>query len=58
MDLHQYTDRQLVAVLEQECAKSLGEIRCAQGDLDKANSRMRFILAVIHTLKEKADTKE
>lgn len=53
MDLHQYSVEQLLATLEAEAAKSLGEIKCAQGDLEKANARLRFILAVIHTLKDK-----
>jgi len=57
MDLHQYSIEQLLATLEAETAKSLGEIKCAQGDLEKANARLRFILAVIHTMKDK-DIKE
>lgn len=53
MDLHQYSIEQLLATLEAEAAKSLGEVKCAQGDLEKANARLRFILAVIHTMKDK-----
>jgi hypothetical protein len=53
MDLHKYSVEQLLASLEGEVAKSLGEVKCAQGDLEKANSRLRFILAVIHILKDK-----
>jgi hypothetical protein len=55
MDLTRYTDEELLRSLEAECAKSLGELRCAQGDLDKANSRLRFILAVIHEIKDKKE---
>lgn len=53
MDLQKYSVEQLLASLEGEVAKSLGEVKCAQGDLEKANSRLRFILAVIHILKDK-----
>jgi len=58
MDLEKYRIDQLMASLEQEVAKSLSEIRCAQGDLEKANSRLRFTLAVIHVLKNKTDKKD
>lgn len=55
MDLTQYTTPDLHKSLEAECAKALGELRCLQGDADKINSRLRFILAVIHTLKDRKD---
>lgn len=55
MDLTRYNHNELLRSLEAECAKSLGEIKCAQGDLDKANSRLRFILAVIHEMKDRKD---
>jgi len=53
MDLTQYSTPDLHKSLEAECAKALGELRCLQGDADKINSRLRFILAVIHTLKDR-----
>jgi hypothetical protein len=55
MDLHDYTEEGLIKSLEAEIAKSLNEVRSAQGDLDKINARLRFALAVIHTLKDKKD---
>jgi hypothetical protein len=55
MDLTRYNQDELLRSLEAECAKSLGELRCAQGDLDKANSRLRFILAVIHEMKDRKE---
>lgn len=53
MDLNDYNDEDLLKSLEAETAKSLAEVRNAQGDLDKINSRLRFILSVIHILKER-----
>lgn len=53
MDFNQYKVDELIQSMEAEVAKCLGEIRCAQGDLDKALSRMRFILAVIHNIKDR-----
>ena len=55
MDLEDYSDEDLIRSLEAEIAKSLNEIRSAQGDLDKVKGRMRFALAVIHILKDKRD---
>lgn len=55
MDLKDYTDEELLRSLEAEIAKSLGELKCIQGDADKINSRLRFALAVLHTIKERKD---
>ena len=55
MELHDYTDDELLKSMEAEIAKSLGELRCLQGDADKINSRLRFALAVLHTIKERRD---
>jgi hypothetical protein len=55
MDLNDYTEDGLLKSLEAEIAKSLNEVRSAQGDLDKINARLRFALAVLHTLKDKKE---
>ena len=55
MDLKDLSEQDLLKSLEAEIAKSLGEIKCAQGDLDKANARLRFSLAVLHTIKDKKE---
>lgn len=55
MDLKDYNNDELLRSLEAEIAKSLGELRCLQGDADKINSRLRFALAVLHTVKERKD---
>jgi len=44
---------ELLQSLEAELAKGLSEIRHAQGDLDKAESRYVFALALLHYLKQK-----
>lgn len=41
----------LVKSLEAEIAKTISEVKHAQDDLDKAQNRQKFILAVIHHLK-------
>ena len=53
MDLREYSDEDLIKSLEAEIAKSLAEIKSAQGDLDKINSRLKFALAVLHIIKER-----
>ena len=55
MNLEDYSDEDLLKSLEAEVAKSLNEIRSAQGDIDKIKGRLRFALAVIHILKEPKD---
>ena len=55
MELKDYTDDELLKSIEAEIAKSLGELRCLQGDADKINSRLRFALAVLHAIKERKD---
>lgn len=44
------TDRQLLESLIAEVAKSTNEIKCARNDLDKAQSRIKFLMVVIHEL--------
>lgn len=48
-----YSKEEVLKSLEAETAKSIGELKCALGDLDKALARMRFVLAAIHDLKER-----
>jgi hypothetical protein len=55
MDLRDYTDDELIKSLEAEIAKSFNELKCAQGDLDKINARLKFSLAVLHTIKDKKE---
>ena len=53
MDLERYNDSELLKSLLAEAAKSINELKQAQGDLDKINSRLRFILVILNTLQER-----
>lgn len=53
MDIRDHSTWDLVRSLEAEAAKSIAELRQAQSDLDKVNSRLRFIITVIHIIKER-----
>jgi hypothetical protein len=57
MDFNQITTKDLLDSVVPEVAKALNEVRHAQDDLDKAESRLKFVLAVIHNLKTR-DIKE
>lgn len=57
MDFNNHTVEDLLTSLEAELAKSLSEVRHAQDDLDKANSRLRFAVALLHNIKNR-DIKE
>jgi hypothetical protein len=44
------SDKELLNSLIAEIAKATNEIKCARGDLDKAQSRIKFLLVLTHTL--------
>ncbi len=44
------SDKELLESLIAEVAKASNEIKCAKGDIEKAQSRIRFINMVLHTL--------
>lgn len=44
------SDKELLQSLVAEIAKATNEIRCAKADIDKAQSRIRFLLVLSHTL--------
>lgn len=54
MDFNTLTREQLIGTLEAEVAKALNETRHAQDDLEKAESRLKFTLAVIHNYKQRS----
>lgn len=58
MDLEDFSNEDLLKSLEAEIAKSLGELKCAQGDLNKISGRLKFALAALHTIKSKQDLKD
>ena len=47
------SDKELLQSLVAEIAKATNEIKCARGDIDKAQSRIKFLLVVAHTLIER-----
>jgi hypothetical protein len=47
------TDKQLLESLVAEIAKATNEIKCARGDIEKAQSRIKFMLVLAHTLIER-----
>lgn len=47
------TDKELLESLLAEIAKSTAEIKCARGDIDKATARIKFCIAIAHTLIER-----
>ena len=44
------SDKELLQSLVSEIAKATNEIKCAKADIDKAQSRIRFLLVLAHTL--------
>jgi hypothetical protein len=48
--LENKTDKQLLESLVAEIAKASAEIKCARGDIDKAQSRIKFLLVLAHEL--------
>lgn len=49
------TDQDLLQSLVAELAKAQNEIACARGDLDKASSRLKFVLMVVNELKDRKE---
>jgi hypothetical protein len=44
------TDSELLRSIVAELAKTRNELACAKGDIDKATSRITFLLAVANTV--------
>jgi len=51
--LNKKTDQELLRSALGELAKTMNEIRCAKGDLDKATSRISFLLVLANKLIER-----
>lgn len=51
--LERKTDEELLRSLIAELAKARNEIACARADIDKARSRITFLLVVANTLIER-----
>jgi hypothetical protein len=44
------SNKELLQSLVAEIAKATNEIKCAKGDIEKAQSRIKFLLVVAHTM--------
>jgi hypothetical protein len=44
------SDKELLESLIAEIAKCTNEVRCARGDLEKAQGRIKFLLVLAHEL--------
>ena len=51
--LDKKTDKELLQSVLAELAKAQNEIKCARSDIDKATSRIRFLLVVANTMIER-----
>ena len=51
--LDKKTDKELIKVMLEEAAKAANEIRCARGDIEKAQRRLGFITVLVHRLLER-----
>lgn len=49
---------QLIRSMEAEAAKAMSELKCARKDLEQADARLRFLLSVIHHMKDKVGDKK
>jgi hypothetical protein len=51
--LENKTDQEIIRSLVGEAAKAQNEVRCAQRDLEKAQSRLSFILVLANKMIER-----
>lgn len=55
--LHSKTDLELHQSILAEVAKAKNEIACAKGDLDKATSRLNFLIVLANELINRGEDK-
>lgn len=53
MDFKDYNDDDLLKSALAETAKAQNEIKCAQSDLDKAQSRIKFLILLLNKMIER-----
>lgn len=51
--LDQKTDKELILSVIGELAKARNELNCCRGDVDKAQSRLGFLVMVVNRLLER-----
>lgn len=44
------TDQEILKSLVAELAKAQNEVKCARGDLEKAQGRQKFLMVLLHEL--------
>jgi len=49
------TTEQLMRSMEAEAAKAIAELKCLRKDSEQIDARLRFLLSVIHHLKNQVD---
>jgi len=47
------TTEELLRSMEAEAAKALSELKCLRKDAEQIDARLRFLLSVIHHMKDK-----
>lgn len=47
------TNEQLIRSMEAEAAKAIAELKCLRKDSEQIDARLRFLLSVIHNLKDR-----
>jgi len=47
------SDAELLRSMEAEAAKAIAEVKCARKDLEQADARLRFLLSVVHHMKDR-----
>jgi hypothetical protein len=48
--LDQKTDKELVRSIQAETAKATNELKCAEADIKKAATRLKFVVMLTHKL--------
>jgi len=49
------TTEELYFSIVAETAKAINELKCARGDLNQADIRLKFVLAAIHHLQQRSE---
>lgn len=56
--LNTLTDKELHETVIKEVAKARNELKCAQADMKKANSRLSFLIVLANELIHRTDMKD
>ena len=56
--LNTLTDKELQETVIKEVAKARNELKCAQADMKKANSRLSFLVVLANELIQRTDKQE